>query len=104
MRPTLEPGDRLLVDPRAYDGVAPGRGDVVVLPDPERPGRTLVKRVVGVPGDPDPWGGTVPPAHVLVEGDHPSSRDSRAFGPVPLREIHGRAWWRYYPAARRRRL
>lgn len=104
MRPTLEPGDRLLVDPRAYTLHPPVRGDLVVLRDPERPGRLLVKRVVGIPGDTASVGGTIRPGEVAVEGDNPSSRDSRDFGPVPLAEIRGRAWWRYYPAERRRRL
>lgn len=62
MKPTVEIGDRIIVDKRAYgiripatetyvlsfDG--PARGDVVVLSSPED-GRVLLKRVVGLPGD-----------------------------------------------------
>ncbi len=104
MRPALEPGDRLLVDPRAYARAAPARGDLVVLPDPERPDRLLVKRVVGVAGDADPGRGTVPAGHVTVAGDNPAGRDSRRFGPVPLDRLAGRVWFRYLPAGRRARF
>lgn len=63
MAPTLLPGDLLLVSRLAYglrlpftDVVAlalapPRRGDVVVFRDPTEPGRRLVKRVVGLPGE-----------------------------------------------------
>jgi signal peptidase I len=63
MAPTLLPGDVLLVSRLAYvlrlpftDVVlarlgSPRRGDVVVLRDPTAPGRRLVKRVVGLPGE-----------------------------------------------------
>ncbi len=62
MRPTIEPGDRILVDKLAYDlrvpftmvrlakWSDPARGDVVVLDSPVD-GIRLVKRVVAVPGD-----------------------------------------------------
>ena len=30
---------------------APGRGDVIVFKDPNQPGRNLVKRIVGLPGE-----------------------------------------------------
>lgn len=103
MRPTLEPGDRLRVDPRAYRGAGPARGDLVVLRDPERPGHLLVKRVVALPGDAS-VSGTVPLGTVRVEGDNPASRDSRAFGAVPFADLQGRVWLRYYPAERRRRF
>lgn len=62
MTPTVQVGDRLVVDKRAYDLRVPftrsrlvalnqpSRGDVVVLTSPET-GITLLKRVVAVPGD-----------------------------------------------------
>lgn len=62
MQPTLEPGDRLFVDMRAYglripftditsaDAPTPRRGDIVVFRSPAD-GTRLVKRVVAVGGD-----------------------------------------------------
>jgi signal peptidase I len=62
MNPTILEGDRLLVDKHVFGlripftrvhltaGEAPSRGDIVVFDSP-RDGTSLVKRVVGVPGD-----------------------------------------------------
>ena len=90
MEPTYRAGDRVLVNRLAYVTHGPAAGDVVVLRDPERAGHCLLKRVAraldGAPG----------PARYLVLGDNPAhSRDSRAFGPVPRREIVGKAWLVY---------
>lgn len=49
MRPTLEPGD-LLLTTRAHRPGRLRRGDLVVFRSRER-GATLVKRLVGLPGD-----------------------------------------------------
>ena len=96
MRPALEPGDRLLVDPAPLRERLPDVGAIVVLEDPERPGRLLIKRVVAV----DPAGD-----RVTVRGDATAlSRDSRAFGPVPRANVLGVAWFRYLPRDRRHRL
>jgi len=106
MRPTLEPGDRLLVEP-LEPGSLPPRGAIVVLPDPEDPARRLVKRVAAVPGDPNPAAAPgdnpdVPPGRVVVLSDaRDMGRDSRRFGPVPVATLVGVAWWRYAPNARR---
>lgn len=87
----------------------------------------LIKRVIGLPGDsvevrdsvvyvngaaldepylPDGLQfGNAPPVvvpddHVFVMGDNrPDSRDSRAFGPVPVEDIVGRAFLRIWPPA-----
>jgi signal peptidase I len=103
MAPTLLPGDCLYVDKGAYREQLPVRGDLVVVQDPEVADRFLVKRVVSVPGDPTvPPEPQVPPGTVYLLGDNlPSSRDSRAFGPVPLARVLGRAWFRYAPLERR---
>jgi nickel-type superoxide dismutase maturation protease len=96
MAPALLPGDRLLVDPAAYRSRAPAVGEVVVVADPERRVRWLVKRVAAVDGA----------ARTLdVRGDASDvARDSRRFGPVPLASLVGRAYRLYYPPARQREL
>lgn len=48
MRPTLRTGDLLLVRMRAYQQLAPQRGDVVLA---QCHGELIVKRVVGLPGE-----------------------------------------------------
>jgi len=96
MLPALRPGDRLLVDPGAFRGRFPKAGEVVVVDDPEGRVRWLVKRVAAV----DAPGGTIE-----VRGDAADrSRDSRHFGPVPLRAVVGRAYRIYLPIQRRRPL
>lgn len=51
MEPTLQDGDRLLINKFYFVVSAPHRKDVVTFEDPQQEGRYLVKRVVGVPGD-----------------------------------------------------
>jgi signal peptidase I len=51
MEPTVRSGDYLVADRLVYRLHAPGRGDVVNLRDPSDPGRDLIKRVVGLPGE-----------------------------------------------------
>jgi nickel-type superoxide dismutase maturation protease len=90
MRPTLEPGDRLLlVRRRAYRP-----GAVVAVADP-RDGRLLVKRVAAVATD-----GRL----VLAGDDLDASTDSRTFGPVPPELVRGQAVHRYAPADRAGRM
>jgi len=102
MTPTLETGDRLLVDTAAYRVRPPATGDLVVFPDPESSGRLLVKRVAGTPTDKTAPGSSISPGWVFVVGDASElSRDSRAFGPVPVGRLVGQVWFRYGPAARR---
>src|SRR5580765_2171659 len=62
MNPTIVEGDRILVDKSAYGlripftttrltrGSDPQRGDIAIFASPED-GTTLVKRIVGLPGD-----------------------------------------------------
>ena len=94
MVPTLQPGDRLIV----VRGIGPLRpairvGDLVAVPDPRLPQRTLVKRVMAVEA-----GG------VVVEGDNETaSTDSRHFGPVAAGTLLGKVIYRYHPEERRGR-
>jgi len=51
MEPTFHNHDYLIVDRLSYDFEEPQRGDVVIFTLPQNPSETLIKRVVGVPGD-----------------------------------------------------
>jgi len=104
----------------------PDRGDVVVFESLQKPGRDFIKRIIGVPGDeveirdgrvyidgepldePYTSGNTtctgkwcslvVPEDNYFVMGDHRNnSSDSRGFGPIPERNIIGKAWFSYWP-------
>jgi signal peptidase I len=98
MRPTIEIGDRILVNKLAF-GLRipftsfyavrfdhPQRGDVVILESPAD-GRTLVKRVMGLPGDKI----EVKDGRVLLDGAPlaldeklPLAHGGRDFGPMTL--------------------
>jgi signal peptidase I len=56
MCPTLEVGDHIFVDHRAYVSEPPQRGDVVVHRDPGPPAYDFVRRVMAVGGDRVEWG------------------------------------------------
>lgn len=51
MRPTLQEGDRILINRLSYHFRDPKRGDIIVFHSPVTEGEDLVKRVVGLPGD-----------------------------------------------------
>ena len=96
MAPSLLPGDRLLVESRTYAGRMPRRGEVVLAPDPRKPERELIKRVVAIDDA---------TASAELRGDDPAaSTDSREFGAVPLSAIRWRAVFRYWPPERAGRL
>ncbi len=86
MAPALSPGERVLVNKVAYRLSRPRPGDLVVVRDPRRPERLLLKRIDCEAG-PDRW---------LVLGDNsPASSDSRQFGPLGRADIVGKVWFRY---------
>jgi signal peptidase I len=112
MRPTIEPGDWLLVDPTV--GRWPRRGSVVVFLEPGLD-VLAIKRVAARPGDvvhgvrvTDPETGhdvevairLIPDEAWLLGDDPTSSIDSRRYGPVALDRLVGRAWFRYAPLRR----
>ena len=132
MYPTLSPGEYVLFDRLPYRREAPRRGDVALARGVLGDGRSIIKRVVGTPGDtvllsdgaltvngvpvagaafPDDsslgqngeW--ALGPDDYFLLGDAPAfSTDSRSFGPVPGSAIVGRAWLVYRPVSRWRRL
>ena len=82
MEPTLASGDFVLVNRWSDRRRHLAQGDIVVVQDPEVPGRFLVKRIADVSA-----------SGAFVVGDNAVlSRDSRAFGPVPTDLIVGRVW------------
>lgn len=124
MEPNLHTAQRLVVEKVTYRFHGPRRGDIVVLDLPEAGPELLIKRVIGLPGETissqdgqvyingepleEPYvtspGGrdtaeqVVPPLHVFVMGDNRQfSNDSRNFGPVPIDDVIGRAWFSYWP-------
>lgn len=132
MYPTLLPGEYVLFDRLPYRRAAPKRGDVVLARGALGDGRSIIKRVVGIPGDAvrlsdgaltvngaAPESPTLPhagdpaldgewaigPDEFFLLGDAPAfSTDSRSFGPVPRGAIVARAWLVYRPVSRWRRL
>ena len=126
MEPTLETGDRVLVNRLSYHFRSPEVGDVVVFRPPgSESAEPFIKRVVAVAGDTvsvhegslyvngvtqvepyvkeHPIDGelgevTVNPGCVWVMGDNRNdSSDSRVFGEVPRESIVGVAFAIYWP-------
>jgi signal peptidase I len=114
MRPSIEPGDWLLIDPTTAGW--PRRGSVVVFREPDS-GELAIKRVAGRPGDHVPYAAgylrladdeawllsDANDAELLAAG-FGEPVDSRRYGPVPVELLVGRAWFRYAPLTRIGRL
>ncbi|MGB9592521.1 MAG: signal peptidase I [Anaerolineae bacterium] len=129
MLPTLETGQFVLVERVSYWFSPPRRGDIVVFEYPRAPQEDFVKRIIGLPGETvEITGGqvyingnplaepyvhgqptlTYRPIHItlgadeyFVMGDNrAASSDSRSWGPLPRRNIIGRAWLCYWPPSR----
>jgi len=127
MSPTLRAGDRVVVDPNAYAGSWPERGDIIVFTVSDAPDILAIKRVIGLPGDVirqadgniyvngvalvepyavqdsrtlGPW--VVAADRVFVVGDNrPGSNDSRyTMGQIPMSEIVGQVLLEQQPEDR----
>lgn len=126
MQPTLEMGDRVLVNRLVYHFRSPERGDIIVFHPPNvESSEPFIKRVVAVAGDTvSVHGGllwingqaqeepylkeasivddypeiTIAPGYVWAMGDNRNnSGDSRVFGPVKEDLILGEAFAVYWP-------
>lgn len=88
MEPTLEDGDRLLVNKFHFLFEEPEKGDVVTFADPSREGKYLVKRVVGMPGDriEIKGGDLYRNGKKVYEPYIESEIEDGAYGPVVVRE------------------
>lgn len=110
MRPTIEPGDWLLVDPTTARW--PRRGAIVVFREPDSE-LLAIKRVGARPGDrveldqghlrlgrDEAWLLSDAPDAELLAAGAGRPIDSRRYGPVPVEALVGRVWFRYGPLAR----
>lgn len=126
MQPRLGNQDRLFINKFVYHFEKIERGDVVVFHYPLDPRKSYIKRIIALPGDQiwirdgnvylngklqkesyvpakyrDHWSQpplVVPPHDYFVMGDHRSiSSDSRDWGPVPRKDIYGKAAFVYWP-------
>ena len=129
MAPQLSDQERIVINKFIYNFEPIQRGDIVVFRYPRDPGKSFIKRVVGLPGetveirrgivyingmplreeylppqeqDRQSYPPTrLPPQHYFVLGDHRrSSNDSRAWGTVHRDFIYGKAVFAYWPPER----
>lgn len=123
MKPTLQPGELLLVNKLSYRLGEPHHGDVIVFHYPGNPSEDYIKRLIGLPGDqirvdgglvyindqpmdepyisaPPAYKGAwqVPEDSFFVLGDNRNqSSDSHSWGFVPRDNIVGKALIIYWP-------
>ncbi|MHB1420549.1 MAG: signal peptidase I [Bacillota bacterium] len=126
MEPTLDIGDRIIIDKIFFKQIGLHRQDIIVFdaPFPVEEKKALIKRIIGLPGDvvqvkngqvivngqaliepyelekpaADYGPVTVPEDMLFVMGDNRNnSADSRIWGYLPEKNIIGRAFVKYYP-------
>ncbi|MBI3746978.1 MAG: hypothetical protein HY264_10755 [Chloroflexi bacterium] len=114
MLPAITPGDWLLVDPTTRCWPRPGA--IVVFREPETDD-LAIKRVRARAGERVPFNGgfiVIGADEAWLEADatvadaqaagYGPPIDSNRFGPVPVSQLVGRAWFRYGPPGRIGRL
>lgn len=124
MQPTFVDGERVMLQKCLYDIQ---RGDVIIFSSSLDPGKDLIKRVVGLPGDtisvrsngevivngesfpeeyiqrsrlprPEFPRVVVPPGSYFVLGDNrPQSQDSRFFDSIKYQAVKGKVVFRWWP-------
>jgi signal peptidase I len=123
MKPTLQPGEFVLVNKIAYKIGKPQVGDIIVFHYPRDPAEDYIKRVIGLPGDtvtvgngkvavdgkvldepyiaaPPAYSGSwvIPADQLFVLGDNRNqSSDSHSWGYVPMNLVVGKALFVYWP-------
>lgn len=123
MEPTFHDSERLLISKFAPRFDSLHRGDIVIFNHPTEPGKRLIKRVVGLPGETvrfehghvyindepleEPYGSLdgyemlsvgVKPDHYFLLGDNREiSNDSRRMGLIPRDAIVGKALVKFFP-------
>ncbi len=127
MEPNLCTGERLLGNKLLYHIHPPQRGDIIVFRYPRDPSKIYVKRVIGLPDETvcirqgsvfvdgrrlrESYVKNIPhgdyaltrvrAGQLFVLGDNrDNSSDSRVWGTVPLDNVEGKVWLRYWPLAR----
>ncbi len=130
MKPTLQPGNLLIVNKLAYKWSEPKHGDIVVFHFQGNKSEDYIKRLIGLPGDevivsdgqvsvngrilnepyiadnPNYEGSwMVPENQLFVLGDNRNnSSDSHHWGFVPMKDVVGKAIFLYWPFDRIKNL
>lgn len=129
MQPSFHDGERLVISRLNYLFGQPQRGDIIVFNPPgyDADDPSLIKRVIGIPGDvieikdqlvyvngqqldetyinepcnrsscQDNRWELGPDEYFMMGDNRNNSRDSRRFGPVPRENIVGEALFRFWP-------
>jgi signal peptidase I len=132
MQPTIDPGDRIIVNCLVYHFREPRPGEIVIIHDPLDDKKDIIKRVIALGGDTvesadgvlnvngavveEPYvvnkdvvkgqaRFVIPQGYIYVMGDNrPVSGDSRDFGPVAEDQIIGKVICVMWPIGHWRRL